>query len=149
MADKLARGEPVYLLGITPFGHNSGVALVRASAREGLELVANNEEERFSGVKHCADFPAHSIDALLSQMRELGLGLDHIHAALASWDHVSLTAHGFRFMADELPASLSWLRRDAQDPAMTVEMVTRSMFDAASRLGQQLGMKQPFPVIGM
>jgi carbamoyltransferase len=49
----------------------------------------------------------------------------------------------------EFPASLSWLRREAQDPALTIEMVQRSIFEAPSRLGRQLGVKEPCPIIGI
>ena len=45
-ADRLRRGERVYLAGIGPAGHNSGVALVEVSREDGVRLICNNEEER-------------------------------------------------------------------------------------------------------
>src|ERR1700733_10846853 len=50
-AEKLRRGERVYLAGIGPAGHNSGVALVEASQADGIRVICNTEEERYSGVR--------------------------------------------------------------------------------------------------
>ena len=49
-----ATGEPVHLIGIGPSGHNAGVALISASRAHGVTIQYNNEEERFSGIKHHA-----------------------------------------------------------------------------------------------
>ena len=50
---KLARGETAYLAGISIGGfHNSGVALIEVRPEDGLRIICNNEEERFSGRKH-------------------------------------------------------------------------------------------------
>jgi carbamoyltransferase len=53
-AAKLQRGERIYLAGIGPAGHNSGAALIEASRADGIRLICNNEEETFSGIRHCA-----------------------------------------------------------------------------------------------
>src|SRR5579863_5359673 len=47
---RLARGETVYLAGLGIAGHNSGAALVEVSARDGIQLWSNDEEERFTGI---------------------------------------------------------------------------------------------------
>src|SRR6185436_17865782 len=52
LREKLARGETAYVVGIGPAGHNSGVALLEVSAANGMRLISNDEEERFSGIKH-------------------------------------------------------------------------------------------------
>jgi carbamoyltransferase len=65
MQTKLERGGTVYLLGIRPAGHNAGVALVEVSREQGIRLLCNNEEEHFTGIKHCADFPKLAIEELL------------------------------------------------------------------------------------
>src|SRR5579872_3288072 len=70
---RLARGEDVYLAGLGVAGHNSGAALLKASARDGIQLLSNDEEERFSAVKHHATYPAHSIDCLAQRLSGLGL----------------------------------------------------------------------------
>ncbi|WP_394827359.1 carbamoyltransferase C-terminal domain-containing protein [Pendulispora albinea] len=150
MQTKLRRGEAVYLLGIGAGGHDSGVALVRASKERGIELLVNNEEERFSGKKNCTDFPERSIADLLAQMDRLGIGPRDIDACLASWDYVTLGATGVKAMVDELPGSFrTAFDPDAQDPTMTPDMVHAVMFEAAARLGKSLGLGEPFPIIGM
>src|ERR1035441_4790786 len=59
--DKIERGQTVYLAGISAVGiHNSGVALIEVT-RNGPRLLFNNEEERFSAVKHTNKFPQMSI----------------------------------------------------------------------------------------
>src|SRR5688572_25481949 len=55
--EKLQRGESVYLLGISAASHNSGIALIEASQAKGVRTLYNNEEERFSGIKHCSRYP--------------------------------------------------------------------------------------------
>ena len=55
---ELERGATVYLAGISAGGpHNSGVALVEASREEGVRLICNHEEERFSARKHSTEYP--------------------------------------------------------------------------------------------
>src|SRR5436305_8995596 len=49
---RLIRGETVYLAGLGVAGHNSGASLVQVTARDGIQLLSNDEEERFSGIKH-------------------------------------------------------------------------------------------------
>ena len=44
MTEKLERGETVYLIGLCPSGHNSGVSLVEVSAANGIRLISNDEE---------------------------------------------------------------------------------------------------------
>src|SRR5690348_8100057 len=56
-ADKIQRGECVYVAGIGPAGHNSGVALIEVSRADGIRLICNNEEERYSGIRHCTNWP--------------------------------------------------------------------------------------------
>src|SRR5260370_33314384 len=51
MKQKVRSGETVYLLGIGPATHNTGVALVETSKERGVLLLCNNEEERYTGIK--------------------------------------------------------------------------------------------------
>ncbi|MEO8631196.1 MAG: hypothetical protein ABI612_24320 [Betaproteobacteria bacterium] len=86
MQAKLATGAPVYLLGLGPGGHNSGAALVRVSNQAGIEILCNNEEERFTGIKHCADFPESSLADLRDRLDDYGvkiLGLARMLVDLA------------------------------------------------------------------
>jgi len=146
-AEKLRRGERVYLAGIGPAGHNSGVALVEVSRDEGIRPICNNEEERYSGIRHCTNYPEQSLHALLGMMDGLGIDAGQIHAFVASWDYVTLAATLLRSIAEELPASRVFL-----DPAnfasMNARHITRA-FKAPQRLGRQLGLDRTMPIIGM
>ena len=147
LADKLRRGETAYLLGIGPAGHNSGVALLEVSAERGINLIRNDEEERYTGVKNCTAYPEHSLDSLMETAAELGVGARDIHACVASWDYVRLAATLLGAIGSELPAS-----RILLDPTQFGAMNVTHILDAVrapGRLGRQLGLPGPMPVIGM
>ena len=147
MADKLRRGEPVYLVGIGPAGHNSGAALIEVTEANGVRLICNNEEERYTGIKNCTAYPAHALDALLCNMDARGLRPDQIHAWLASWNYIELATTLVRAIAEELPASRVFL-----DPANFAPMnIThiRGAFHAPRRIARQLRQKTAVPLIGM
>lgn len=147
IADKLARGETVYLAGISAAGtHNSGVALVEVTREQGPRIICNNEEERFFGEKHTNRFPDRSIDALLAIMQDMGLGAEHIDAWLASWDRPALFATLVRTVLEEAPKSFSMVRRTAT-PLFNLRDLDRGT-RAGRHLGRHLGLKQPVPVIG-
>src|SRR6188768_2349799 len=102
--DKLARGEAVYLAGLSPPGtHNSGVALVEVTQAQGPRLFLNNEEERFSGNKHTTEYPRTSIDAMVATLRGMGRDIGDIDAWLTSWDYPALVGTLVRSVLEELP----------------------------------------------
>jgi carbamoyltransferase len=144
---KLRRGERIYLVGIGPAGHDTGVALIEASRDDGVRLICNNEEERYSGIRHCTAFPEQSLDTLLRTMASRGIDASEIHAFVAGWDYISLAATLLRSIAEELPDS-----RVLLDPAnfapMNARHITRAL-KSPTRLGQQLGMSHAVPIIGM
>ena len=146
-AERLRRGERVYLVGIGPAGHDSGAALVEASRDDGVRLICNNEEERYSGIRHCAAFPEQGLDALFTTMAGLGIDAGKIHAFAASWDYIALAATLLRSIAEELPGSRIML-----DPAnfspMNSHHIGRALKSLA-RLGRQLGLDGAMPIIGM
>ncbi len=144
---KLQRGETAWLLGIGPAGHNSGAALVEVSAERGVNLIRNNEEERYTGVKNCTDYPQHSLDALMSTAAGLGIRAQDIHACVASWDYVQLAATLLGSVCAELPASRILLDPD-QFGAMNIKHIRRAT-RAPARLGKQLGLPGPMPIVGM
>lgn len=148
MQEKLRRGEPSYLLGIGPSGHNSGVALVEVSRESGVRLIANNEEERFSGVKHDTAFPQRAIDTLLGQMRSLGIKPAQIDACLGSWDYVRLPASLLRLFYEELPGSLTYFNPAANPAVLNMTHVVRA-YGAPKRLGRQVGVPGTLPIIGL
>jgi carbamoyltransferase len=148
MKEKLRRGETVYLLGIGPGGHNSGIALVEASSKQGVRLLTNNEEERFSGIKHDTGYPQFAIDALVAQMSSMGVAPAEIHACLASWDYVRLPAVFTRLFCEELPRSLTYLHPAAKPAVLNIGHVLGA-YQAPKRLARQMRFDRAFPIIGM
>lgn len=163
---KLRRGETVYLLGIGPSSHNTGVALIAVSSEFGIQLLLNNEEERFAGLKHCDRFPQHAVEVLRSQMRQYGIRPQDIHTCLANWDFVryaspratfeeaptSLSAldlrQGWSFLKTELNHSLKQRIPGGRSTGESQELPEGFLY-APHRLGLQLGLDGPIPIIGM
>ncbi len=142
---EIARGATVYLAGISPGGqHNSGIALVEAS-RDGIRLICNHEEERFSGKKHTAEFPRHALQALVKSADRLGIKPGRISAWLGTWDYPAFGATLVRMLVEELPGSFGLLRLN-QIPTFDLRRTIEAVF-AADMLGQQLGASQPMPMI--
>ncbi len=149
MQQKLQQGEPVYLLGLGAGGHNTGVALVEATAQAGVRLICNNEEERFTGIKHYADYPALSVTELLRQMAALKLQPDDIHACLTNWDYIELLAHSVRTFAEEFPYNLALLKPQPRTTFITDYRAVLEAFSAPGRLAQQLGLASSIPLINL
>jgi len=110
---RLAQGDTVYLLGLTPASHNTGVALIECHPTRGARVLANLEEERFSGEKHSERFPTLSLDQLASYFERLGCTADDIHCVLTTWDYVDLISNGTRTMLEHAPASFGLMREGA------------------------------------
>lgn len=81
---RLNSGETVYLVGVGPAGHNSGVALIEVSQKSGIRLISNDEEERFAAIKHCEEFPKHAFVELEKRLAARGLTPGDVHAFLAT-----------------------------------------------------------------
>jgi len=148
LRDKLARGETAYLAGIGAAGHNSGVSLVEVSAARGPRLLWNDEEERFSGIKHDANFPELALAQFRERLRDLGLAPRDVHAWLASWDYASVVAYGWRAICEQMPTSWLLFTRDAM-PKWRFSRNGRIVRRAARRLGAVLGLDRPQPLIAM
>lgn len=147
MWKKLRRGESVYLLGITPAGHNSGVALVEASLERGVNLICNEEEERYTGIKHFAGYPEQSVEAIKERMAGMGLGPRDVHACLAGWCYMDVIPQGLRAVAEHAPESLALLHPPKGSEANAHGM--RGVSRTPERLGRQLGLEGPVPIIAM
>ena len=141
---KLRRGETAWLLGIGPAGHNSGAALIEVSAERGVTLIRNDEEERYTGIKNCTDYPRQSIDAV---MKSGHVRAEDIHACVASWDYVRLATTLLGAVAAEWPASRILLDPE-QFGGMNIKHIRRAT-RAPTHLGRQLGLPGPMPIIGM
>lgn len=146
IGDKIARGETVYLAGLSAAGvHNSGVALVEVD-RGGPRVIFNNEEERFSAVKHTNAYPEFSIAALRDWLAARGFGPERIDAWFTSWDYVALSATLVRTLLEEAPASFS-MARSAGTPLFNRRDLDRGR-RAARHIGRQLGLSEPVDLIG-
>ncbi|MBR1122555.1 carbamoyltransferase [Bradyrhizobium lablabi] len=146
--EKLGRGETVYLAGLgLPGTHNAGVALVEVTQATGPRLIVNNEEERFSGVKHTTEYPRVSIDGMVAVLRGMGRDIDDIDAWLTSWDYPTLAGTMFRTLLEEFPSSLRLLRvsQASAFDGRRLDQMTRS----PKFLARQLGLTQPVQLICM
>ena len=144
--EKLGRGETVYLAGLgLPGTHNTGVALVEVTQANGPRLILNNEEERFSGVKHTTEYPRTSIDEMVAVLRAMGRDIGDIDAWLTSWDYPTLAGTMFRTLLEEMPASLKLLRitEASAFDGRRLDQMTRS----PKTLGRQLGLEERLDLI--
>lgn len=148
MRRRLDRGESVYLAGLGVAGHNSGAALLKVTARNGIQLLSNDEEERFSGIKHHATYPTESVDCLRQRLFDFGLAPGDLHAVLLSWNYASITCLGYRSVVEHFPWSLKLARKDANSgwDFFRNGKLARA---APARLARQLGLAQRQPMIGM
>src|ERR1700754_984346 len=145
---RLARGETLYLAGLGPPGtHNSGVALVEVTQKNGPRLILNNEEERFSGNKHTTEYPAKSIEAMVPALRAMGRDTSDIFAWLTSWDYPALAGTLFRSVLEEAPQSLKLVRNTeaAGFDGRRLDQMTRT----PKILARQLGLAERVPLIAM
>jgi carbamoyltransferase len=145
--DKIERGETAYLAGVSAAGiHNSGVALVEVT-RNGPRLLFNNEEERFSAVKHTNKYPQMAIAALRAAMAGMGLDIKNIDAWFSSWDYAALAATLIRSLLEELPVNIGMMKGDPTG------LFNLRDFDRGSRtprrIAQQLGLSEWVPLIGL
>jgi carbamoyltransferase len=145
--NKIERGDIVYLAGVSAAGtHNSGVALIEVT-RDGPRLILNNEEERFSALKHSNAYPQLSIAAMVQWLAARGHGPDRIDAWFSAWDYAALNATLIRSFLEEAPASLRPLLRAEGTPLFNSRDLDRG-YRAARHIGRQLGFAAPIELIG-
>lgn len=146
--EKLVAGETLYLAGLgLPGTHNSGVALVEVTQANGPRLVLNNEEERFSGNKHTTEYPARSIEAMVTALHDMGRDVGDIFAWLTSWDYPALAGTLLRSVLEEAPQSLKLVRNTeaAGFDGRRLDQMTRT----PKILARQLGLPARVPLITM
>jgi carbamoyltransferase len=145
-------GRECYLLGFNAGTHNSGAALARISDRGAVEIVCNEEEERYSAIKHCHDYPEHAVEVIKQRLRSHGVKPDELMACAISWDFTNIANVSFVHpMLEDAPASLGLLRgmgKRRLESTMTRDNAT-SVIHAPAHLGRQLGLDGPMPIIGM
>ena len=96
--ERLDAGETLYLLGFLGTTHNSGLSLVEASARDGIRILANHEEERFSEVKHYAGYPGKSVAEMKLLMARAGIRPAQIFGVFYAYDVVEEEHSGMRML---------------------------------------------------
>jgi carbamoyltransferase len=146
---EIAAGREAYLLGLGIGFHNAGASLVRVSPDGAVELVCNEEEERYTAVKHCTAYPQHSIEAVKARMDELGVEPADLAACVSSWDYAkALVTFGIRPVLEEAPAGLGGRLREHTGDVVSDE-IGDLIKTSADRLTGQLGLAERPPVVGM
>jgi carbamoyltransferase len=141
-------GQEAYVLGIGTWFHNAGAALVRISRSGSVELICNEEEERYTAVKHCPEYPEQSIEAVKRRMQALGIEPTDLAACVSSWDYASaMVTFAVRPFWEEAPASMALARQKPSSDLASSDF--GALGDASKRLGQQLGLDGPMPIIRM
>jgi len=147
LQDRLARGETCYVVGLGVSGHNAGVSLVEVSQAGGIVLISNDEEERFTGTKHCADYPERAIGELARRLADRGLTPADVALWTTSWDYSCCPPMALRGLCEEFPRSWKLCRKgsipdwDFMERGYEARMSPR-------RLSRQLGL-DPFPPLLM
>jgi carbamoyltransferase len=144
-------GREAYVLGFGAANHNSGAALVHVSRQGTIDLICNEEEERYRAEKHCHAYPEHSLETIERRMRALGLGPSDLAACVSSWDYARapsvLVIHP---VLEELPRSLALLRwRSGREKPTMSGGNFRALLDSPARIGRQLGAEGSVPIVGM
>jgi len=138
---KLQRGETAYLVGLGIRGHNSGVALVEAT-RNGMRLLANDEEERFTGIKHYAGYPQNAVRSLKERLNRLGVDPADVSAYTTSWNYAAMLPMGMRLLMEHFPSSL-WLAHPRSTPKYDFWGTLRQIRRIPGMLMNDLGMSTP------
>ena len=146
--ERLDAGETVYLVGVGPAGNNSGVALVEVSRADGIRLVSNDEEERFTAIKHCEEFPEQSFRELEKRLAERGLKTSDVHAFLATFNYAALPPLALSNIASEFPASWQLFHPDAS-PTWSFFKNVEGGRRAPGRIKKLLGLPKRPDVIGL
>lgn len=146
LKQKIERGETVHLVGLGAAAHNSGTALIEAS-KQGIKFLANNEEERYTQVKHCAAPPEQTLRVVERQLADRGLTFHDVHAFVSSWDYVNVLASSFSEVVAELPGSLRCLHPQAWPMSNAIHF--GQGLHSSLWLTKQLGADKRIPVFGM
>lgn len=146
-SEKIKNGETLYLLGIIPSGHNSAAALVEVSLTNGINILCNNEEERYSGIKNDSHFPQHSLNDIIGKMTAMELLPKDIFLVIASWDYIKGISTVVRHAVEEAPQSFKLIYEKAS-PHMNFWHFIRAL-KAPTQLKSFLLSKKRVPVIGL
>jgi carbamoyltransferase len=143
---RLQAGETVYIAGLAcPGTHNTGVALIEVSRERGPRIIVNNEEERFSGVKHSTQHPRQALRQMRETLRRMGRDIGDIAAFVTTWDYPGMVAMLIRTALEEAPGSFKLLLAPVS-PAINVRQM-----DQARRMSRilrkEFNLAAPVPLI--
>lgn len=145
----ISEGREAYVLGFGVGFHNSGAALVRVSPQGTVELICNEEEERYTAVKHCSAYPEQAIEAIALRMEERGIEAADLAACVGSWDFAkAIVAIKVRSGFEEAPQSLTPRTGKYLDQLMRDDIV-KQVAASPANLARQLGLDDPMPIVGM
>ncbi len=147
MQERLLKGDTLYLLGLGPSGHNSAAALVEVSEKKGINVICNNEEERYTEIKNDGQFPVNSLNDVFDSLKKLDLTPEDIFAVVGSWDYIKGISTGLRLAVEEAPVSM-YLIRSKASPHMNFWHFTGAL-KAPFQLKQFFNTKKRVPVVGM
>eukprot|EP00966_Prymnesium_polylepis_P124387 2876657-Prymnesium_polylepis.1 len=136
LSERLQRGETVPIVGITVGSHNASACLVEISLARGIVWVSNNEEERFSGVKHDWHFPVQSVEAVREQLRSRDWSGHDVPCFVSGWDFVRFSAFWMKEQVGNLP--FNWRLWGPPDKDLTEFVDLAAIRSAASRLACML-----------
>ncbi|MDO6526355.1 carbamoyltransferase C-terminal domain-containing protein [Motilimonas sp. 1_MG-2023] len=95
--EKIDAGEEIYLLGLN-IGHNAGISLIQASAKDGIKILANNEEERYTAIKHFSGYPQYSVEATKALLLKLGKSAKDIFSICYAWNSAEEEKYGQKML---------------------------------------------------
>jgi carbamoyltransferase len=145
---RLQRGETVYIAGLAcPGTHNTGVALIEVSREAGPRIIVNNEEERFSGIKHSTQYPRDALQDMRETLRRIGRDIGDIAAFVTTWDYPALLAMLIRTALEEAPGSLKLLRAPIA-PAINLRQMEQ-VRRMSRILRREFDLAEPVPLICM
>lgn len=143
----IEEGREVYVLGFGVGFHNAGAALVRVSPQGTVELVCNEEEERYTAIKHCTAYPERSVATIAARLSQLGIPTTDVLACVSNWEYAkAMVTFGVRPMLEEAPASMTGRLTRGLDDVASPEagsLLRRS----CRRLAEQLGVPGHMPVV--
>jgi carbamoyltransferase len=151
LAQAIRAGHEAYVLGFSTATHNSGAALVRVTQEGRVELLCNEEEERYRAIKHCHEYPEHAIEAVRCHMRAHGIAPRDVAACVSSWDYAVVVNMVFTHpILEEAPASFTLLRGKTERGKSTIDRDNAlALIQAPTRLGRQLDLDRRVPLVGV
>ncbi|MBF0363824.1 MAG: carbamoyltransferase [Oligoflexia bacterium] len=147
LKEKLDRGERVYIMGIGAAGHNSTAALIEISKEKGIIPLQNNEEERYTAVRHDDSFPINSLDEIFSCLDRLKIKPSEIHAVVGAWNYMMGISTSIRTLIEEAPASFCLATKKACPQMNFWHFI--SGIQTPSRLKKYFNSNINVPVIGI